>query len=248
MVMENDFIEASKEVLRKRSEEIEKHLGFVTVLLDDRVDRLARFDKYEGFKIVNYEIDRNFVKTQLATTYLLLYNLVEAVLTNIFLSIHDTIKEEEIAYDQLSENLKSIYVQSFKSMVRDSKSAIFESFLQREIRKRLNHVLTTVEHDKQKIFNGNITSKVVNKFFKDYGMELAEHDRSLSRSGDCLELIKNRRNELAHGSISFVDCGQSTSVDELERYFKEVKEYMNAIINGASKYLNEKMYKMVEAI
>lgn len=242
--MGNEYIETSKEVVSERAKEIQRHLDFIKSIIDDKADRLARFDKKEAFKIIHFCLDRDFTKTQLATTYLMLYNLVEAVLTNIFLAVHEAIKLETVSYDELSEELKKVYLANFKSAIRNFENAQFVDVVHKESEKKLKFFITFFEHDKQSIFNGNITNKIINNFLKKYGIEMAEHDRSISRSGICLEIIKENRNELAHGAISFIDCGQKTSVDELESYLIEVQEYLGAIIAGAETYLDNESYKI----
>jgi hypothetical protein len=47
---------------------------------------------------------------------------------------------------------------------------------------------------------------------------------------------------LAHGGISFEDCGHDTSVDELVAIFDEIKIFIKAVIDGVSDYLSTKNY------
>lgn len=54
--------------------------------------------------------------------------------------------------------------------------------------------------------------------------------------------VKTKRNELAHGGISFEDCGQDTSVDELVAIFDEIKIFIKAVLDGVSDYLSTRSY------
>jgi hypothetical protein len=47
---------------------------------------------------------------------------------------------------------------------------------------------------------------------------------------------------LAHGGISFEDCGQDTSVDELVAIFDEIKIFIKAVLDGISEYLSTRGY------
>ena len=77
---------------------------------------------------------------------------------------------------------------------------------------------------------------------KEYGFQLADHDKAASRDGVRLLNVKTKRNELAHGGISFEDCGQDTSVDELVAIFDEIKIFIKAVLDGVSDYLSTKSY------
>ncbi|MFD4549410.1 MAE_28990/MAE_18760 family HEPN-like nuclease [Streptomyces sp. NPDC058466] len=46
-----------------------------------------------------------------------------------------------------------------------------------------------------------------------------------------MKLVKNRRNDLAHGSISFVECADTVTVDELCRTANSVEKYLREVID-----------------
>jgi hypothetical protein len=53
-----------------------------------------------------------------------------------------------------------------------------------------------------------------------------------------MKLIKNRRNNLAHGSVSFVDCADGIVVEDLRRIAHAVASYLREAINCFSNYID----------
>ncbi|MCX5198009.1 MAE_28990/MAE_18760 family HEPN-like nuclease, partial [Streptomyces sp. NBC_00249] len=52
-----------------------------------------------------------------------------------------------------------------------------------------------------------------------------------------LKLVKDRRNGLAHGSISFVDCADGVDVEELRRMASSVESYLREVIDCFIRYI-----------
>lgn len=52
-----------------------------------------------------------------------------------------------------------------------------------------------------------------------------------------LEIVKKYRNSLAHGSISFVECAEDTSVSELIDISERVCNYMEEVVNAFVSYI-----------
>ena len=90
--------------------------------------------------------------------------------------------------------------------------------------------------------SGNLDGRLIKDKAKEYGFQLADHDKAASRDGVRLLNVKTKRNELAHGGISFEDCGQDTSVDELVAIFDEIKIFIKAVLDGVSDYLSTRSY------
>lgn len=242
--MNNDYTAQALALLDSRYNEVKKHLDFVEVLINEKVDKLASTDKKVAFKIIHFDIDRDFTKTQLATTYLLLYNLIEAVMTQVIDAIHITIQNQNLSFEQLSDKLKNHYFSNFRKSLKDEKNhARTRKNLENEMGNIFGLIITGFRADRKALFKGNITSEIIVQCCEKYGFEIAEHDYSISKSGRCLQNIKDMRNELAHGSLSFMDCGHSCSIDELRNYTNEVYAYLHAVVLGIDQYITEEKYK-----
>ncbi|MEU7950624.1 MAE_28990/MAE_18760 family HEPN-like nuclease [Micromonospora chalcea] len=53
-----------------------------------------------------------------------------------------------------------------------------------------------------------------------------------------LKLVKDRRNGLAHGSLSFVECADGLDVDELKKMADAVKAYLRETIDCFARYID----------
>ena len=63
-----------------------------------------------------------------------------------------------------------------------------------------------------------------------------------AKNGTTLVKVKTKRNELAHGKISFSDCGRDISIDELNQIQKDVIAYLEKILNNIEDYIENKSY------
>jgi hypothetical protein len=53
-----------------------------------------------------------------------------------------------------------------------------------------------------------------------------------------LKLVKNLRNSLAHGSISFTECADGVTVSELRNVIDAVAQYLREAISCFSTYID----------
>lgn len=54
----------------------------------------------------------------------------------------------------------------------------------------------------------------------------------------CLQLVKKFRNELAHGSISFAECGENITVGELRDMTNRAVSYMREVVAAFRAYID----------
>ena len=57
-----------------------------------------------------------------------------------------------------------------------------------------------------------------------------------------LKLVKDRRNSLAHGSISFVDCADGVTVDELRQVADAIAGYLREAVECFASYVDLREY------
>ena len=55
--------------------------------------------------------------------------------------------------------------------------------------------------------------------------------------------VKDYRNKLAHGELSFVEVGLSRSIQDLKKDHATVTKYLEEVVNNCVKYLDDKKYK-----
>ena len=54
--------------------------------------------------------------------------------------------------------------------------------------------------------------------------------------------VKEERNNLAHGTISFVECGRNYSIDDLKKIKNETECFLENILEGMKDYYENQLY------
>lgn len=185
-------------------------------------------------------ITRNLQKTLRATTYLLLYNLMESTMTEVIHSIHETIKEENYEITDLSEKIHKVILKIFqKGLTAEKIHKIAES------NENIKDFILDIGYNKTKLFNGNIDYKVIKKYCKNYGFEITPYEingEKLLWDSSLIEDIKEKRNELAHGSDSFSNCGQNMPIDSILSNLDSVNAILLAVFKGLNTFLENRSY------
>lgn len=227
-----------RDLFLRRCEEVNRYFDFLVKIDETKATALARFDVVSGESLVIFEniVSRELIKTMRANGYLLLYNLVESTMTNAIDAIHKCFLHDECIFDDLTSELKKIVLFNFKkTLSNDGRHVLAHDHpIQRSI--------TELGYDKKKLFSGNLDAREIKDTAERYGFQIARHDQALSRDGSRLLKIKEKRNELAHGRISFEDCGHDISLDELVAISRETEVYLDAVLRGVEDYIERRLY------
>jgi hypothetical protein len=228
------------ELFSTRCSEVKRYFDFLVAIEESRASALARCNVETGEALIIFDeiISRELVKTMRANGYLLLYNLVESTMTNAVDAIHRCLIANQCEFDQLTEEVKKIVLSNFKKALSKSGSKVLEHNhpIQRSIKE--------LGYDKMSLFSGNLDARIIKDTAESYGFQIAEHDHRLSRNGSRLLDIKTKRNELAHGRVSFEECGHETSLDALVGISKETQLYLAAVLKGIEDYVLNFRYKL----
>ena len=99
------------EDFNERAKEVSKYFIFLKSL-EQGTTKLSMGVKNDKLRIK--EIDPELIKTLKASGFLLLYNLVEATMSNIIEAIFDRLKSERISYDEIRPELKKVVLRNLK--------------------------------------------------------------------------------------------------------------------------------------
>lgn len=164
-----------------------------------------------------------------ASVFIALYNNVEATFYSIFEKVHNEINV--IHYDFLERNVQKI-IKSFYfggTDVSDSdccelKFPLLKDFLR-----------------KSTLFSGNLDSRKGRALFKKYGIDFDnQFDKAKLYS---LLIIKDKRNRIAHGELSFPDVGKVISYQQLLIIINNSTEVLREFIHSAEVFLAMKKYQ-----
>ena len=220
IAVKNDFY--------SRKNEIELYFSFLEKLL---TNNYITWNTTETEK-VSIEL-RGIAK---ANIFIMLYNLAESSMSAAIEQIHISIKNDNtVTFDNIKDGIKKNLIKYLKK----KKNA--EKFIQEVNNISLDIIMSCFE--KESVFAGNTDRDEIRKLARNYGFS-HESDYSQTKHGEKLKKVKNHRNELAHGDISFQEIGKDYTLSDIADYKKEVISYLEKIILNIEDYIKNKEYKM----
>lgn len=221
----------------------------ITCLISVQNDFDARVTEIEGYFSFLRLIDNNtddistsisghlnkdeLLKTLKAGCFLLIYNLMEAATKNSIQGVYDYLRIQGIAYDSCCEAIKKIALKNLKS----EKISVANAYS--KLSDIVKHILTEtflVEN----LLSGSVDARSLKSLAEEYGIS----SRLSTKHSDGSKLldVKNKRNNLAHGSLTFNEVGRDYTVDELFIIKDNVLVFMQKFIANVDAYLNSREY------
>ncbi|MDR3339231.1 MAG: hypothetical protein LBT25_03885 [Candidatus Symbiothrix sp.] len=190
----------------------------------------------EYFNFVNsytpLNANDNLYKILKSNMILMLYNLVESSISNAIEEIHNVIHANSISFNSLKGELK-------KLIILQTKRIDTNKFIE-----KINDIATDIikhSFQRKEFFNGNVDRTTITKLSNKYGFN-NHTDYAKTKAGICLENIKNKRNDLAHGVYSFTEVGREYTIQDLEEKKNETINYISDILDNIESYLANKEY------
>lgn len=230
----------TQDFFNERRSEIETYFEFLESIITYRAKLVRNMPKKAGLdvgkKVIDISLDLSH--TLKANGFLLLYNMVEATLLSAIEEIHDSIcADRTLGADELVETLARQAIGRVNSKDLPLTSPLSKSILQHWI----NDHKQNIDQHKNSLFSGNVDAKVIKGLAKIYGFS-AEAKGRAAKNGTNLIKVRIKRNELAHGKISFKDCGRDIVLEELIQIKSEVISYLEQILVNIEHYINNKSY------
>ncbi len=232
---------------------------------DTRVREIEKYflllQKIEGdYKIItdfnrteDFRIDDDLSKILKANGFLLLYNLIESTLFNSVVEIFDELKTNGITYNAISSELKKFWLKTkYRNQEEETHlntSQKFYTYIE-DIINNLPVELVINRID----YGGSLNAKKIREFSQEVGLNFNDPHYRDYPTGRALELIKEYRNKLAHGSKTFTSIGRDHTFSGIVRqdntiaqlgleHFKILTiEHLTAFVNAVEEYLRNRAY------
>lgn len=198
--------------------------------------------KVEGLSEKN-NLNDEFIKILKAQSILMIYNLIESTVMGGILVIYDKIKREKLKYKDINKKLKEIWI-SYKFMEVYDQNSHFQSYKNKAF-EIINAILSekVIElNRKATAISGNLDAQQIRNICDDHGIEF--YPAQECQGGVILENVKERRNDLAHGTISFAECGRDYTIEQLTDIKDKTVLFLEGLLDGMKNYYDAQKYKI----
>ena len=209
-----------------RAKEVDEYFDFVKAVLSADSE-LSYTDKKGNSN--SFSVTSDLQKTLKANGFLLTYNLVESTMKNALEAIIMHLLMQSVGFDDLSSKVKVVVLKNTKNCNPQTLEPLLSNIGQDIIRHTFR---------KEELFSGNLDAKEIRETMQTYGIA-----KRHSVNGDCLLTIKNQRNALAHGTVSFTECGKDYDIADLIKFKDEAKAYLQATLSDIEHFLVNDSYK-----
>ncbi len=224
-------MQATLNIYRERINEIELYFAAIKQLYETQGSVEVKLEFHSD----------DFLKMLKANVLLMVYNLVEASIMGSILEIYDQLKANGYSYNDLRKEMRDIWF-SFKFNQVYDKSAHYNSYREKALEIISGIVNSEIIELSRKAtdISGNLNADKIRQICKDHGIVYSIDDSC--KGGIVLDDVKEKRNYLAHGTISFVECGRDYSIDELVSIKDQTITFLYGILTGMKVYYDEKKY------
>lgn len=215
---------------KRRKEDVEEYFRLLCFLLS--------FETHRNISIQNIDTGESLVITQemqcvaKAQSLILLYNLVESTVCDCLNAIYDAIQDESLIFGNVSDDIKNMWRNYLKRKNLPEKTKNDNDIINMAI--RFDSLAINI--------SGSLDFRKIQEVFSKHGCLLDNSSRDTIAQS--FLVVKNKRNLLAHGNISFSECGAHYLLSDLQKYKKHIVDYMQDVVNKTCDYIANKAYKL----
>lgn len=219
-----------KEEFEKRVAEIDLYFELLENLL--KRDAKLFFANKKTHRIKS--VDSELLKVMKANCFLLFYNLVESSIKQSLIYCYDTITSKGKQFHEFKDEIKAIWIKQGHQNFKEKSSQTILSLIN-----ELNNNIVNITFTESEI-SGNLDGLKIRSFAEAIGFSSNVH--YTTNNGVKLNEVKNKRNNLAHGDISFAECGRRYTYEDLELIKKQVVSYLRQILRNIETFLTNENY------
>lgn len=214
----------------RRKEDVEEYFRLLCFLLS--------FETHRSISIQNIDTGKSLIITQemqcvaKAQSLILLYNLVESTVCDCLNAIYDAIQDESLIFGNVSDDIKNMWRNYLKRKNLPEKTKSDNDIINMAI--RFDRLAINI--------SGSLDFRKIQEVFSKHGCLLDNSSRDAIAQS--FLVVKNKRNLLAHGNISFSECGAHYLLSDLQKYKEHIVDYMQDVVNKTCDYIANKAYKL----
>lgn len=235
-------METLKDTYERRKTEIEKLIATMQLLEKketiehDGISEFKTFFSTSEYEVLTFQEMINILKSNVS---LMIYNIIEYSVTNLVENIYSEIGKKELKYIDINDEIKKIWRRTKLKIVYDPTASRDEIMKLNE--KMIDEIISeaTIElHYRQTVKGGNLDGQEIIKTFKSHGLEISKENFR----EDILKSIKDKRNDLAHGAVSFVEAMRDKTIGDIKESSEKINKFLETLISDVEQYLAEERY------
>lgn len=206
---------------------------------DDEVSFNEFFYECETPIEFTYQELINILKSNVS---LMMYNIIEYTVSGLVDCIYDEIRMENLSYVEVNESIREVWRKNVLKAAKDP-GANFNTFL-RKNEEIIKHILSNATLNiraRETMPTGNLDGISIKSTFESHGVHIKTDSENFRP--DILASIKENRNNLAHGSVSFVDAVRDDSMLDFSKYYCFITLFLEELIEVVAEYLERQDYK-----
>jgi len=209
-----------REFFEERQDEVEKFFTFLEQIESDET----------------YSNNILILKSQ---AILMLYNLIEGTVNSGIEYIFDTIGDERLKHNEISNEIRVMWLRYLKlHLDNDGQSVKTLENIDKFINNRVEIDIKEFREINGSYFSsGTLDSGAIKKILKKFAIECNFFEYKLKE-------IKKDRNFLAHGEKSFSEVSRDKQVSTLVTLKDTTSNFLNEYINVIEEYVREERYKI----
>ena len=222
----------------ERALELSAYFKFIELI--EKESATLSLPKKQTWKV--RKVDEKILRILKANFFLLLYNLVEASIREGFLSVYRAVEADGCSVKQLTPALRKLWVDAefTRVSVASANQDSYRTIARRLVQSVADDIKASLEVTALR-FGGNLDAAKIREVCDAHGVSHKTDRRT--QGGEKLLLVKNRRNALAHGELSFVECGRDYSVAELGKIKEQSFWYLKSILRNIDRFNAKKTYR-----
>lgn len=230
-----------------RAKEISDFLAlmrFLEALENERRDEVTSFEHFFSSADVGVELSyQSVINTMKSNISLMIYNIIEFSVSNLVEAIYHAIQADQLTYTCVNNDIRKLWRKARLKSVNDP-NASFNTFIRKNeeiIDFILQDRIITLQA-KNSLPSGNLDGQGIVSSFNAHGLFI--NTESCNYRPDVFTGIKEQRNRLAHGSVSFVEALRDETIDEIAQKKDFVVLFLEEVIGDVSAYINDQKYRL----
>lgn len=223
----------TKNEFDKRKGEIDLYFDFLEKLNHDFC--IIEYSQ-DGVNPNNSKVDPELFKILKANAFILLYNLVESTIRQSIDAIFNKLYSDKLCYNNLSEELRTLWVKHVSTVKPDDPQHKKDKVVI-TVEKAINNEVLKLD-SKCISISGNIDAQEIRNIANKFGLKNFN-----AGNGEELEKIKTKRNDLAHGRITFGDAGKDKTFNDLKDIKTSAYLYLESVIDNIDEFIKQGHFK-----